>query len=127
MRKLTMLAILLIAPLTTGCLAVAGLTVGAGVVGYVYYDKNEARQDFDANLDKTWKATLKALKGLEYQVPAELTHQTDAGEIRVPDLRVKLTTQPGSKTRVSVRVGTFHTEEHRRKSGLILERIQKEL
>ena len=127
MRKLTLLAILLIAPLTTGCLAVAGLTVGAGVVGYVYYDKNEARQDFDANFDKTWKATLKALKGLEYAVPAETPHTTDAGEIRVPDLRVKLATHPGGKTRVSVRVGTFHTEEHRRRAGLILERIQKEL
>lgn len=127
MRRLTLLAVLLIAPLTTGCLAVAGLTVGAGVVGYVYYDKNEARQDFDASFAKTWKAMLEALEGLDYSLPAEAPHEKDHGELRIEGLRVHVAAHPGGKTRVTVRVGTFHTEEHRRRAGLILERIEKEL
>lgn len=127
MRRLTLLAVLLIAPLTTGCLAVAGLTVGAGVVGYVYYDKNEAHQDYEASFAKTWKATLKALKGLNYEVPAEVAHEEDSGALVIGDLKVRVAAHPGNKSRVTVRVGTFHTAEHRRKAGLILERIQKEL
>ena len=127
MRKTCLLAALLVVPLVSGCLAVAGLTVGAGVVGYVFYDKNEARQDFDASFDKTWKATLAALHGLQYAVPKDAPHAGDSGEIVLDDLRVRVAYHPGSKTRVSVRVGTFDTEEHRRRAGLILERIEKEL
>lgn len=127
MRRMTLLAILLVAPLTAGCLAVAGLTVGAGVVGYVYYDKNEARQDFDASFEKTWKASLKALRGLQYEVPQEPAHEHDSGALAVGDVRLRVAAHAGGKTRVSLRVGTFHTEEHRRKAGLILERIEKEL
>jgi hypothetical protein len=127
MRKTCLLAALLVVPLVSGCLAVAGLTVGAGVVGYVFYDKNEARQDFGANFDKTWKATLTALHGLQIAVPKEVPHAADSGEIVFENLRVRVSFQPGGKTRVSVRVGTFDTEEHRRRAGLILERIEKEL
>ena len=43
MSKWSLIATLCVVPLTSGCLAVAGLTVGAaGAIGYVYYDKNEA-------------------------------------------------------------------------------------
>lgn len=127
MRRLCLLAILSIVPLTSGCLAVAGLTVGAGVVGYVYYDKNEARQDFEASFDKTWKASLAALRGLQYEVAKDAPHATDSGELMVGDVKLHVARHPGGKTRVSVRVGTFHTEEHRRRAGLILEKIQDEL
>jgi uncharacterized protein DUF3568 len=127
MRRLCLLAILTLVPLTSGCLAVAGLTVGAGVVGYVYYDKNEAHQDFSASFEKTWKATGAALRGLEYQAAKDAPHELDTGTIMVGDVKVKVARQPGGKTRVSVRVGTFHTEEHRRRAGLILEKIESEL
>lgn len=127
MRRLCLLAILCVVPLTSGCLAVAGLTVGAGVVGYVFYDKNEARQDFEASFDKTWKATLAALRSLEYEVPKDAPHESDSGELALADLRLRVERHPGNKTRVSVRVGTFHTEEHRRRAGLILEKIEAEL
>lgn len=127
MRRLCLLAILCFVPLTSGCLAVAGLTVGAGVVGYVYYDKNEARQDFEASFDKTWKATLAALRDLKYDVPKDVPHESDSGEIVLTDLRLHVARHPGNMTRVSVRVGTFDTKEHRRRAGLILEKIKDEL
>ena len=128
MRRLSLIAILCLVPLTSGCLAAAGLTVGAaGVLGYVYYDQNEAQRDFEANFDKTWKATLDALRTLKYDVPKELEHSAEAGDFMIDDLRVHVARQPGNMTRVSVRIGTFDTEEHRRRAGLILEKIDQEL
>ena len=127
MRRLLSLAILSIVPLVSGCLAVAGLTVGAGVVGYVYYDKNEARQEYTASFEKTWKATLASLRSLEYQVGKDAPHELDTGTVVVGDVKIQVAKIPGGKTRVSVRVGTFHTEEHRRRAGLILEKIEAEL
>lgn len=127
MRRSILLAVLCLVPLTSGCVAVAGLTVGAGVVGYVFYDKNEARQDFEASFAKTWKATLAALKGLGYELPVDPPHEADSGTLVLGDLKVQVAHHPGNRTRVSVRVGTFHTEEHQRRAGLILEKIEKEL
>ncbi len=127
MRQLCLLAILCVVPLTSGCLAVAGLTVGAGVVGLVYYDQNKAQQDFSASFDKTWKATLAALRELQYAVPKEIEHAADSGDIEIDDLRIRVARHPNDKTRVRVRIGTFNTEEHRRRAGLILEHIEKEL
>jgi len=128
MRKLGWIAILSLVPLTQSCLAVAGLTVGAaGAVGYVYYDKNEAHRDFETSFDKTWKATVSAVRSLKYTLPAEPEHAADSGEIKLDDLRIHVARHPGNMTRVSVRVGTFDTEEHRRRAGLILEKIADEL
>ena len=128
MRKLGLLACLCLVPLTHSCLAVAGLTVGAaGAVGYVYYDKNEAHRDFDATFDKTWKAALAALQELKYTLPAEREHAADSGVLTLDDLKVHVARHPGDMTRVSVRVGTFDSEEHRRRAGLILEKIAGEL
>ena len=126
MRQPVLLALLLV-PLLSGCLAVAGLTVGAGVVGFVYYDKNEAHKDFDASFEKTWKASLEALRELKYEVPKEVAHAPDSGDVTIGDLRLRVAHHPGSLTRVRVRIGTFLTEEHRRRAGLILEQIEKEL
>ena len=124
MRRLGLIAIICLVSLTSGCLAVAGLTVGAaGVVGYVYYDKNEARRDFGASFDKTWKATTEALRTLKYTVPKELEHSTDSGDLTIDNMKIRVARQPGNLTTVSVRIGTFDTADHRRRAGLILEKI----
>jgi len=123
MRKSSLIAILCLVPLTSGCIAVAGAGV-VGVVGYVFYEKNEAQQDFEASFDKTWKATLEALKSLNYSVPQEPVHSADSGDIKLDDLSIHVARHPGNTTRVKVRVGTFDCEEHRRRAGLILEKIE---
>jgi len=132
MRRLSLIGligILCLVPLTSACLAVAGLTVGAaaGVVGYVYYDRNEALRDFPTSFDKTWTATLGALRTMNYAVPKEPEHLADSGELTLDDVKVSVTRQPGNLTRVSIRVGTFDTEGHRRRAGLIFEKIQEQL
>lgn len=127
MHRLSLIGILCLVSLTSGCLAAAGLTVGAaaGVLGYVYYDKNEAQRDFAANFDKTWKATLEALRTLKYAVPKEPEHSTDSGDLTTGNIRISVVRSPGNMTRVSIRVGTFDTEDHRRRAGLILEKIEE--
>jgi len=126
MRKIALL-VTLIVPLVSGCLAVAGLTVGAGVVGYVYYDNNEASEDFDSSFEKTWKASMSALRELKYEVPKDVSHEADSGELTIGDMKMRVARHPGNRTRVSVRIGTFDTREHRRRAGLILEKIEDEL
>jgi len=129
MRRLSLIGILCLVQLTSGCLAAAGLTVGAaaGVVGYVYYDKNEAQRDFAANFDKTWKATLEAMKALKYTVPKEPQHSADSGDLTIGNIRINLARHPGNMTRVSIRIGTFDTADHRRRAGLIFEKIEEQL
>jgi len=126
MHRLSLIGILCLVPLTSGCLAAAGLTVGAaGVVGYVYYDKNEAQRDFAANFDKTWKATFEALRTLKYAVPKEPEHSTDSGDLTIGNVRISVARNPGNTTRVSIRIGIFDTEDHRRRAGLIFEKIEE--
>lgn len=128
MSKWSLIAILSCVPLTSSCLAVAGLTVGAaGAIGYVYYDKNEAQRDFKENFDKIWKVTLDSLRGLKYALPKDPQHETDSGNLVIDDLVVRVVRLPGNTTRVTVRVGTFDSEEHRRRAGLIFEKIDAQL
>jgi len=128
MRKSSsLIGILCLVPLVSGCLAMAGAAGAAGIFGYVQYEKNEVEQDFDAAFEKTWKATLDALHGLKYTVPKDVQHEADSGDLHVDEVRVHVARHPGNKTRVTVRVGTFDTEEHRRRAGLILEKIEEEL
>lgn len=127
MRKWSLIATLCLVPFVSGCLAVAGAAGAASIVGYVYYEKNEVEKDFNASFEKTWKATLVALRGLDYEVPKDAVHELDSGTLKLEKLWVHVARHPGNSTRVSVRVGTFHTAEHARRAGLILERIEQEL
>ena len=128
MRRLGLIAVLSFVPLVSGCLAAAGLTVGAaGVIGYIYYDRNEARRDFQASFDKTWTATLRSLRELGYEVPKDAAHVADFGDLTIENMMIRVARHPGNMTRVSVRVGTFDTADHRREAGLILEKIEQEL
>jgi hypothetical protein len=129
MHRPSLIGILCLVALTSGCLVAAGLTVGAaaGVVGYVYYDRNEAVRDFPASFDKTWKATLGAMRTLKYAVPKEPELSAASGELLIDDVKISVTRQPGNLTRVSIRVGTFDTEGHRHRAALIFEKIQGQL
>ncbi len=127
MSKLGSIAILCLVPLCSGCLAMAGAVGAASVVGYVYYEKNEVEQDFAASFEKTWSATLAALRGLGHALPKDLEPELDSGTVQLENLWVRVARHPGDATRVTVRVGTFHTAEHTRRAGLILEAIEDEL
>lgn len=122
-----LLSALALLSLSTSCVAI--VAAGAAAVGYIKYTENEASMDFEADLDDTWEATIDALRDLEYQVNKDYPHGTTEGEIDLADreTNVKVELHPEGFTRVRVRVGTFETDDHKRKAELILKGIQERL
>jgi hypothetical protein len=117
-RRLRCLALLLLAAGslgTTGCLFVAaGVAAGGGTAAYIYFNGNVC-QEFVANFETTWKATLATLT--EQGLPI-VKNENDgkSGKItsRTTDnttIHIDLKTMPsripaeGNVTRVCVRIG----------------------
>lgn len=124
--KTRLLHLAAIAALCSGCV-VAAVAAAAGVTyGAIQYANNEAYRDFEAELPVIWRATVDALEsqGYGFQDPG---HAPTEGEIEVDDTRVRVERQPGGITRVRVRVGTFDTEENKRRAELILEDVAAQL
>jgi uncharacterized protein DUF3568 len=117
----TLPILLLLAPLGSGCVAVAA--AGIVGVGVVQYERNEAEQDFAMSLEETWKATLEALRRLKIE-PAEQELGGMEGVIRHEGLTVLLERHPEGFTRVRVRVNTFHTANNERRARLLLQEIE---
>lgn len=125
MPRASLIALLLtplLAPLCSGCAAVAA--AGLVGVGVVQYERNEAEQDFPTNLEATWRATLEALQhlGIEAQ---ESALGTTEGRIRHEGLVVCVERHPEGFTRVRVRVNTFHTADNERRALLLLQEIER--
>ena len=87
--------------------AAAGLA-GAGAI---QYGRNEVEQDFPADLEPTWNTTLEALRCFGIDSPTATLASTE-GEIEFDDVVVRVERHPESFTRVIIRVGTFHTDDH---------------
>lgn len=113
--------------LTSSCVAV--VAGAAAAVGYVMYSENEAYRDFETDLDETWDATIDALQSLDYQVDSDYPHGVTEGEIDLEDRETTVAVKlyPEGFTRVSVRVGTFESDDNKRKAELILEAVAKQL
>jgi len=115
---------LLLAPLASGCAAVAA--VGIVGVGALQYERNEIERDYAAPLEDTWQGTLDGLRALGiYPTLSEL--EATEGRIEYRDVRVRVERHPEGFTRVRVRVGTFHTADHRRRALLISQEIEAAL
>ncbi len=125
MPRKTLLILLLLGPLSSGCVAV--LVGATAAYGYVQYEENEAWRDYEAGFMTTWRATIDGLEELGYVVPRGTEPEPTEGRIETDDVLVKVERHPGNVTRVRVRVGTFDTADHRRRAGLILEEISSEL
>ena len=100
--------------LLQGCVLLAvgaGAAAGAGAVAYI---QGELRTTYTTPLDRTWEATLGALKDLGYDVISREKTES-GGEIeakKVGEDKVKITLSisgPGT-TLVSIRVGIFGNE-----------------
>ena len=118
MRRVVLLVLL--APLLSGCVAVAA----AGIVGIgaVSYRRNEVERDYAAPLTEVWVGTLDGLRSLGiYPTLAEL--DATEGLIEYQDLRVVVERHPEGFTRVRVRVGTFHTADHARRAEVVSQEI----
>lgn len=125
MPRRTLLFLLLLGPLSSGCVAV--LVGATAAIGYVQYEENEAWRDYEAGFMTTWRAAIDGLEELGYVVPRGTAPEPTEGKIETGDVQVRVERHPGNITRVRVRVGTFDTANHRRRAGLILEEITNEL
>ncbi len=86
----------------------AGAGAGAGTVAYV---KGELRTTYASSLDRTWGATVSALRDLDIRVVSSHRDETK-GEIEArqsDDTKVKIAMEPSgpNTTLVKIRVGMF--------------------
>jgi len=109
------MVLLLLALSLQGCAAVGiGLGVAAGVGAYTYV-QGELKADYSYPLDKTWDASLAAMKKLQINITEQ---QKDAysGKIMGVDpegrkVTIKLANKGSTVTSVGVRVGTFGNQD----------------
>jgi hypothetical protein len=98
-----------------GCLLLAvgaGAGAGAATVAYV---KGELKTTYAASLNRTWDATLSALKDLRINVYSSKKDATggDVEATKADGTKVKITLEPAGPdtTSVRIRVGIFGDEE----------------
>ena len=98
-----------------GCLLLAvGAGAGAGVAT-VSYVKGELRTTYAASLNRTWEATLSALKDLQLNVRSTKKDATEGNieATKADGTSVKINLEPAGPdtTSVRIRVGLFGDEE----------------
>jgi len=124
-RRLASLVVAASALCAGGCIVAAVAVGAAAAYGAVKYSDNEAYEDFHASLDDTWRAALSSLREEGYPVWESAPHGSSMGRVEVDDAKVTVEREPGDFTRVHVRIGTFSTDEHRRRAAMILDGIAK--
>lgn len=113
---------------TGGCLAAAVAAGAAATYGAIQYTNNEAYLDFRAPFDETWDASVDAMRENGYLVSSSLSAPSGTeGRIEQGDAKVIVEKMPNGFTRVRVRIGTFDTDDNRRRAGLILESIDRQI
>lgn len=126
MRSSFLLAACLCLPFSS-CIVVAAGAVAAVAYGAVSYNGNEASATFQNDLETATAACRRAMRALSF--PVDDTQQPTATECTLTggDATVVLERHPGEVTKIRVRIGTFDTEDNRRRAGLLLEKIRTEL
>lgn len=109
------------------CIVVAAAAVAGATYGVIKYTENGAEADFEADLEATFAATAQAMRALGYPVAADPKPGATEGRIEINDAAVHVGRQPGGFTRVTVKIGTFDTEDHERRARLVLEEVKKRL
>jgi hypothetical protein len=123
------MALLLLALSLQGCAAIGiGLGVAAGVGAYTYV-QGELKADYSYPLNKTWDASLAAMKKLQINITEQ---QKDAYSGKIvgtgPDgkkVTIKLENKGPTVTSVGVRVGTFGDQDASQKIHQTILRILK--
>jgi hypothetical protein len=108
-----------------GCLAVAaGAAAGYGTHQYV---TNEGAREFQAPLESAWGASIAALDEVGAPVASPPSLGATEGRLAARDYQVRVEKLSETSSRVRVRVGTFSTEDHRRRAGLFLDAVARRL
>ena len=113
--------------LLPACVVAAVAAGAAAVYGVVQYQRNEASMDFRAEVPAVFDAALRTMQEQGWVVNLEQKPTPTDGKIEAGDATVWVERQPSGFTRVRVRIGTFDTEDHRRRAGLLLEGTKKRL
>jgi hypothetical protein len=111
-----------------GCAVVAvGAAAGAGAAGYAYVSGVLVSTE-SASLERTWNATLAAVKEMEFPITSQRKDalQADLVARNAYDKKISIRLKKVSEqsTEIRIRVGTFGDETA---SRAILERIKKRL
>jgi hypothetical protein len=133
-RRLALLVVALLAPLSAGCLFVAaGAAVGAGAAGY-YVFTHRLYRDYPKDLIQTSAAVRAALADLGFPPPTEeAKNDTVSMETKAPDgakVSIEIRTiagrvpADGVTTRVGIHFGLVGDEEA---SGRILDQVGRRL
>ncbi|MGQ9570457.1 MAG: DUF3568 domain-containing protein [Thermodesulfovibrionales bacterium] len=110
-----------------GCVAVIEAGAGAGTVAYV---RGELQTSYAASLDRTWDASIGALKDIGitiYNTKKDAT-EGDIEATKADGTKVKINLKPKGQdiTTVKIRVGIFGDEEVSRTiSNQISKRLEK--
>jgi hypothetical protein len=114
MIKAMMIALLFMSFMLQGCVLLAvgaGAAAGAGTVAYI---KGELQTTYAASLDRTWNATLEALRDLDYKVITSekggAEGEIEAKQIGGDKVKVALSISGPGTTLVKIRVGVFGDE-----------------
>lgn len=128
--RTVLLCLGLLAPCLTSCIVVAAGAVAAAAYGAISYHENEAVMNAKQDLRTTFLASREAMNELNFPVDATQKEPGDGStEVTLTggDAKVVLERHPGEVTRIRARVGTFDTEDNRRRAGLLLEKIRERL
>ena len=111
-----------------GCaLFVVGAAAGAGAAGYAYVN-GEIKTTESASLDRTWNATLAAMKDLEFPVTSQAKDALEANltarNASNTSINIKLKKLDNASTEIRIRVGAFGDEPM---SRVILNKINSRL
>ena len=91
--------------------AVIGAAVAAAGAGTYYYIKGDLQRNYEAPMDKTWDATVKALEALQMNVESKqndaLTGVINGKLADGKSFTVNLKRLGETLTEVGVRIGTF--------------------
>jgi hypothetical protein len=95
--------------------AVIGAAVAAAGAGTYYYVKGDLQRNYEAPMDKTWEATIKAVEALKLSVESQ-KHDALTGVIKgkmadEKSFEINLKRIGDNLTEVGVRIGTFGDRE----------------
>ena len=95
--------------------AVIGAAVAAVGAGAYYYVKGDLKRNYEAPMDKTWEATIKAVEALKLTVESQ-NHDALTGVIKgkmadEKSFEINLKRIGENLTEVGIRIGTFGDRE----------------
>jgi hypothetical protein len=124
-QRITTLFLALVAASALSSCIVVGLAAAGGAVGVIQWDKNKATREFEAEFQTVWDSTIAAYQNLGYGEPEVNLLTKTEGEAEASDVWSRVELDPDGKTSLVVRVGTFDSADHRRRSELFMSEVAR--